>query len=112
MERMSYNYLVNVTYEVVTEESAMFGDAAERGFYEEDATFQSLRDVADCYAALAFWCEWSSSVPGPWDWVCSEPELDFRTGEQTSYALHIRKADGAPLEGREIEYLTRKLSLA
>lgn len=48
------NYVVNVTFEVVTEESAMFGDAAERGFYEEDVVFQSLRDVAARYATLAF----------------------------------------------------------
>lgn len=110
MEHM--NYVVNVTFEVVTEESAMFGDAAERGFYDEDVVFQSLRDVAARYATLAFWCGWSSSAPGPWDWVCSEPELDFYTGAQTSYALHVRKADGAPLGAQEIEYLTRRLALA
>jgi len=84
--------LWNVTFELITEESAENGDAAERGFELENG---SLRDAleacraghwgyteADCYPL-------SVKSPPRWLTVYDDGANDFTTSNRTNYSLHI-----------------------
>lgn len=103
-------YDVSMTYETVTPESAEFGEAEDRGWELEDDNYETLSDVVRSFRNKN-WLGWSSSNPGPRDWIYSEGETDFRSGETTTYNLFIRRADGKPLSRREIGYLTREWRL-
>lgn len=75
---------ISKTYEIVTEESAEYGDAEERGFEWEGVgyTFRELVDEMENYD------EASCSNLGNDFWITSEADQDFRTGDYTSYSLH------------------------
>lgn len=107
-----HRYIVNKKYEVVTEESAQQGDAADRGFEFEDETYDSLRDLIQANSNEN-WLEWSSShVSGsPYEWLVSEAEQDPRTGEYKSYGLHIKRSDGKPLSRREMDAISQGLGV-
>lgn len=83
MEPMKFNQ----TYEVITDESAEEGDAAERGFDWEDVD-ESFRDLVRrletdyCGAEPS---DYPSANPG---WITSYGERDFRTGEFRNISLH------------------------
>lgn len=71
----------NVTYEVVTLESAEQGEAADRGFHAEGV---SLRGALNAIGH-------STKRPGLEDsgrWFVSDASVDFQTGAETSYAIH------------------------
>ena len=105
-------YYYRMAYDVVTEESAAEGDVAERGWeVERSDDYQSLHDLLSDVSGKASWTEWSSTNPSGHDWVVSEAEQDYRTGDYTSYALFIRRNDGQPLSAREIGYVTDELGL-
>lgn len=75
---------ISKTYEIVTEESAEYGDAEERGFEWEGVryTFRELIDEMENYNEAS--CCW---IIGDF-WITSEADQDFRTGSYTSYSLH------------------------
>lgn len=74
----------SVTYEIVTHESAEYGDAAERGYVCEDVT---LRDaLADFWPGYVEADSWPTARPR---WLTATSEEDFRTGEQESRSFHI-----------------------
>lgn len=81
-----YNY--KMTYQVVTPESAEEGDFADHGWVEKKSdTYNSLEELMSDVDDHS-WLEWSSSHPdGKRDWIISDSEQDFRTGERTSYSL-------------------------
>jgi hypothetical protein len=72
-------YTFNVTYEIVTEESAEHGEAAEQGFAAEAVSLGEAVRAAE-------------TSPGGYTdcgrWFVTEPDQDYRTGEYTSYAIH------------------------
>jgi hypothetical protein len=79
--------LISKTYERVTEESAEDGEAAETGFIfcDELMTFSELvRELRDyCHAS-------SWPLRGTrYDWVNTEAEQDYATGDWTIYGLHF-----------------------
>lgn len=51
------------------------------------------------------WLEWSSSHPGDHDWLITEDEQDYRTGETTRYELFVKRNDGKPKTKNEIDQL-------
>lgn len=76
---------LSMTYEIVTEESAEDGDAAERGFEFQDAEC-SARELAryiekDGFAVPS--C--SRGVPR---WLSQEPKRDYMTGETSTRSIH------------------------
>lgn len=80
--------LINKTYDVVTPESAAEGDVADRGFEYEDMRPDDLRDVlreleAHGCPRLNDWDHGHASV------YFEEADQNYRTGENTSYALHF-----------------------
>jgi len=51
------------------------------------------------------WLEWSSSRPSDGDWLTTEDEQDYRTGETTRYELFVKRNDGKPKTQNEIDQL-------
>jgi len=98
-------YIVNKTFEVVSEESAEAGEAEETGFEFENERYDSLRDLIHDNRHES-WVEWSSSHPTGRDWLISEPEQDYNTGDYTSYGLHIKRSDKKALSRREIRAIS------
>lgn len=85
-------FLFSVTYEIVTPESAVDGDADERGFELEGA---SLRDAVACVCETrtnevdGCAVEPSSSVIGDARWISVINGMEFRTGACETRSLHI-----------------------
>lgn len=76
-----------ITYEIVTEESASEGDAAERGFELEDVSF---REAYDYFTSNAYPLEancWPISFGIRW--IIGQAEQDFKTGEWKTLSFHI-----------------------
>jgi len=76
-----------VTYDTVTPESAEQGDIEDSGYYSrggwkhDDPSEWTLHDVVDHFGrnSLENCGTWFSSIDG---------ETDYRTGEETHYAVH------------------------
>jgi len=84
----------NVTFEIVTEESAEIGDAESRGFIIEGATLrEALAAFSFCgvaeYASAISADSSHISVSNPPRWFDSETSQNFETGENETRALHI-----------------------
>lgn len=81
----------NVTYEVVTEASAMEGDCEERGFDLENVSF---RDAVEHFGRSGTTCEADTfpvSLACPPRWFTRYGEMDYKTGDTRSLSLHIPK---------------------
>lgn len=83
----------NVTYEIVTPESAEHGDAAERGFISEGV---SLRDAfADLNATRTNQVDGIEAIEADSSpcvaprWITVYNGTEFRTGATESRSLHI-----------------------
>jgi len=75
----------NVTFEIVTPESAAEGDAAERGFVAENVSLREAYKAIGCYALKAD--EWPVRSPR---WFTNfEYDEDFQTGARESRSLHL-----------------------
>lgn len=70
--------MFNITYDRITPESAVDGEAAESGFHREDVT---LRDVVSEFGRRC--CEDS----GQW-FSTIDPDRDYSDGSETYYAIH------------------------
>lgn len=80
-----------VTYEIVTEESAREGDAAERGYLGQDMTF---REALKLFNDERDWTYVESdilpmSAQQPPSWFTDYGETAFASGEQRSVSLHL-----------------------
>lgn len=103
--------LLSKAYEVVTEESAAEGDVAESGFEYENRTLDVravVRRLSECsdlssYPVTAVTCAHT--------WAIVEPQMDYRTGEETSYAYFIKHLDGRRLTSRQLYRLYRLAGL-
>lgn len=77
--------MFNVTYEIVTPESAEYGDAEERGFIAENVSLREAIDLignradeADCYP-----------VNHPRWFTNYEYNEDYTTGARESRSIHL-----------------------
>lgn len=75
--------IVSKTYEIVTPESAEYGEAEERGFEWENVPY-SFRELVEEMEKYPY-PSCSHGVPS---WVSSYPETDYTTGAETVYSLH------------------------
>jgi len=103
-------YRYRMAYEVVTEESAESGEADQQGWeVPQSEVFATLDELLREVSHKANWLEWSSSHPGPRDWLISEADQDMRTGASTSYSLWIEHADGSALTASELNRVNESL---
>lgn len=95
---MSNTYNISVTYEIITDESAEHGDAAERGYESEreDVDVDELERVVQNYG----FSEPSSSRLEDRMWFSTvSPREDrdyFENGERKFFALHLNSVNGEP----------------
>ncbi len=81
--------LISRTYETWTPDDIEAGDTDSRGFEftDEPVTF---RELVDMIGREGFFCPSCSPATGStFEWLETEPETDYRTGEQTTFALHF-----------------------
>ena len=80
--------LISRTYETWTPEDIEAGDTDARGFefIDEPVTFRELVDMIGREGF--FYPSCSPATGSTFEWLETEPETDFKTGEQTSFALH------------------------
>jgi len=77
--------IVRITYEIITEESAREGEAAERGWEDEEGSEYSVDEVID----LIEECEPSSTQFHTGIWYSSEEEMDMYSGKYKSLSYHL-----------------------
>lgn len=99
--------LFNVTYEIVTQESAEHGDADERGYICENVKLRdAIPDFLDGRTARrdgGNGLEHSGS-----NWVTFYNGMEFETGAQESRSLHFPANLTPASEGRIMRYLEGK----
>jgi hypothetical protein len=84
----------NVTFEIVTDESAAEGEAAESGFVAENI---SLREAIENLSAASNSCElasidadsWPISRDNPPRWITYQYGRDWEYGESESRSIHF-----------------------
>jgi hypothetical protein len=81
--------LISRTYEVVTPESAEFGESDDAGFIcqSEPVTFRELVDLMRAHPV-------PSSYPcggTRWDWLSSYSETNYRDASERTESLHYDK---------------------
>lgn len=79
---------LSLTYEIVTEESAANGEAAESGYEWENAP-HSFREVVEMIKNGGF--IHPSDFPGVPRWLTTAPEQDVSNGNFESRSLHPGK---------------------
>jgi hypothetical protein len=83
------------TYTVTTEESAEQGDFAESGWNDKEGVaieadeYTTLAEAAAAYLIDEGAFHWSSSRPGEGDWISTEDDLDYSTGDRTTRSFHF-----------------------
>lgn len=83
-----------VTYDIVTPESAEQGDVAERGFCSpggwkhDDVAELSLREALSAAGFRSTSRYGAGFEDGGSSFYTVDPDLDYRTGEDTQYAIH------------------------
>jgi hypothetical protein len=82
---MTINY--SVTYEILDEESASYGDVKEHGFDDENAECD-FRDMVDLLRGT----EPSSSESDSRNWYTQYGEMDYQTGEYENKSYHPKTA--------------------
>ena len=105
-------YIMKMSYGIVTEESAQEGDYAERGWEHKKEKYEYLQELLeDSPVSYKSWLEWSSSPARPGDWIVSEEDQDYSSGETTTYDLFIERADRKPLSKEEMQFIHKELNL-
>lgn len=79
---------VSKCYQTVTEESAENGECASQGFESEDVPY-TFKELCELINGLS--CSSMPSTGSISDWVETDPEQDYRTGEYTSYSYHYSR---------------------
>ncbi len=82
----------NVTYEIVTPESAKHGDAEERGFIAENVSFREAVDLL--FQTRTSHCDVGNGLEPncshrPARWWTMHNGMEYRTGAYENRSLHI-----------------------
>lgn len=78
----------NVTYEIVTPESAGYADAEERGFIDKDLPLREA--VQELFRTRTNACDGISAIERSNDsWMTVYNGMEFKTGAYESRSLHI-----------------------
>lgn len=85
--------LFNVTYEIVTPDSAEHGDAVERGFIAQGVTFREavklVLETRRSRVAGVECVEANTSDPYGASWITVYNGLEFETAAQESRSIHL-----------------------
>lgn len=81
--------MFSITYEIVTHESAEYGEAEEEGFEHESLSLREAFDVMRWYGNALEADSWPISKRHPPRWIVWEAEQDYQTGAYTQRALHL-----------------------
>ena len=81
--------LISRTFETWTADDIEAGDTDSRGFefINEPVGFRELVDMIGREGF--FYPSCSPATGSAYEWLETEPDTDYRTGEQTRYALHF-----------------------
>ena len=81
--------LISKTFETYTPESTENGEAEEQGFIFEDEpyTFRELLRLIQMEGFTQPSC--SPATGNPHEWLTTESEPDYSTGEESIYSLHF-----------------------
>ena len=106
-------YVLKMSSETTTPESASIGDVDKRGWVFQGHRYDSLDSALDDRnVAHHNWMEWSSSgTPRPGDWLVSEAEPDYRTGAETTFHLWIDRGDHKPMTKAEISFINKSFGI-
>ena len=84
---------------------------------EKIDSFEELLEFIDREVhPLATWAEWSSSHPEVngsrrSDWITSEMEMDYRTGDRIQYSFHMNPNRGVELTRDQLEEISTYLHI-
>jgi hypothetical protein len=83
--------LISRTYETWTPDDIEAGETNNQGFEftDEPVTFRELVDMIGREGFFHPSC--SHATGSTFEWLNTEPDIDYRTGEQTSFALHYSR---------------------
>jgi hypothetical protein len=83
--------LISRTYETWTPDDIEAGDTDSRGFEftDEPVTFRELVDMIGREGFFRPSC--SPATGSTFEWLETEPDIDYRTGEQTTFSLHFSR---------------------
>lgn len=82
--------LIDKTYEVVTEESAEYGEVADSGFAAENEPV-SFRELVDMIRGEFIHASQSPVSRSTHVWFTSESQQDYMTGEYRSESIHFSR---------------------
>jgi hypothetical protein len=95
-------FTLDVTYDVVTPESAERGDFEESGFESEDLKFDSLAEMALYMQENgASGSETGGGIKNP-SWYTADPDIDYQSGHETSHGFHVQ-TDLTPEQVSELQ---------
>lgn len=98
-------FKMSKTYETYDEEAINVGSTDDHGFEYKDREFDSLWEIAKEIRDNGG-TEPSSSVPHKSNFYSTtDPEIDYKTGEQTNYAFHPRLSSDE--EAKELQRLLK-----
>lgn len=86
-------YMLDIAYEIVTEDSAEAGDAEDRGWEEQDLEFDSVYELIQYMLRKGATYEQSSKSFHKGIWYSSEPDRDYSTGEDKTLTYHVKGLD-------------------
>lgn len=99
---------VSVTYEKVTPESAADGDFSDAGF-EVEPELMDLDEISKTVFDYGIYSPVSSFLS---DGLSSSSSTDWKTGEETTYTLHVRDESGRKLSEDEMLDMCKALDMA
>lgn len=79
---------VNITYEVISPESASNGDFHETGFQDQDLQFNDRNEALEYFNDKYGYCEDNGNN----SYSTSDPDIDLYTGHETYYTIHFNTA--------------------
>ena len=85
---------------------------------EELDSFEELMEFIDREVRpLASWVEWSSSYPSVngsrrADWITSEMDMDYRTGDNVQYTFHMNPDRGVELTKDQLRLISSTLRIS
>lgn len=97
-QELAKEYNVGITYDIVTPESAEEGDFAESG-WELEPEDMSAEDIIRYMQDLGVY-----ENNGDGSWYTAGSVQDYSTGEEISYAVHVKNVDGSPLTADQIKF--------
>lgn len=97
--------LVNITYEIVTEESAENGEAEESGFLAENSEY-TFRELVDALREKFTNASCRSVSADVNTWFTREPDTDMYSGDVETESIHYSR-DNPPKNAKYWEWAIR-----